>query len=244
MSVWSNSHISASENSLGWKIQDQGLCRSYADEHCSDFLHILFSAPERVRGARYTERMSITSCHTVQSYWKALIQKWAAGGTLVWLELILHAAILLCLLSIPTEIDDCIYFRRRGVPGLTKDWQKCMQSKAVGNVSWFPSTLDNVSFSAGPEGWLGLTSGHLHEKSCTVTTLSIALLLLIVTAQNVNCTTELYMSCIFLEWCSVAHLYGHHAAHSEVWGSSVGCMHSTSELCASQVKARTLFPSL
>lgn len=75
MSVWNNSHISASAD-LAEKYETRG---SVGAVNCAAFLLFLFSAPERVRGARYTERMSLASC---TSYWNSLIQKWAAGGTL------------------------------------------------------------------------------------------------------------------------------------------------------------------
>lgn len=98
--------------------------------------------------------------------------------------------------------------------------QPCMQSKVVGNVSalWVsPHSLalrTTLPSLAWKEECLGLTSGHLYEKSCTVTTLSFAqfLLLLIVTALSVNPESYLYCwaiyHCIFPEWCSVAHVYG------------------------------------
>lgn len=114
-------------------------------------------APERVRGARYTERMSITSCQTVHLtgrlwYKNELLD--ALGYDWNW-YCIQPFSCTSC--QYPLKIGDCMYFGGEVCLGWQRTRrQKCIQSKAVGNVSSFPSALDNASFPVWPEetgGW-------------------------------------------------------------------------------------------
>lgn len=83
--------------------------------------------------------------------------------------------------------------------------QKCMQPKAVGNVSSFPRILDNASFPAWPEG----TGSWGSPQVISMRNLALSqlfplpsffyCLLSQLRMWTLNCTTELYMSCIFPE---------------------------------------------
>lgn len=84
-------------------------------------------------------------------------------------------------------------------------------------ISWHFG-LCFLSSLARRDWWLGLTSGHLHEKSCTVTALSFAqfFLLLIATAQNVN--PELYYWAMYELYFS-----GVMFSCSRIWSRISGC---------------------
>lgn len=133
----------------------------------------------------------------------------------------LRSAILLHLLSIPNENRWLHIFQEersawadKGLGGRNvcnpRQWETWTHSLALWTV---------LPFQLGLKGlWLGLTSGHLHEKSCIFSTLSFAqfLLLLYVSAENVN--TELYYWAIYELYFSRVMF-----SCSCIWSRTSGC---------------------